>query len=729
MAETICEQCEDYFMDPRILPCLHSFCLQCIEKELSTQKAENTVLAPNTLVCPTCKEKVILPKSGLAHLPQDLRKSHEVEIAQISDKVENAKQQCEACGRSDDSGKAVAFCMQCKEFLCKICEDRHGKRPTTAFHNMLVVGQRLMKTNESSLLPLTHEQKASCPLHREYPLEAYCMVCEKLVCKNCMDFDHYRHRSRCNLLSEVAGWEMEKLQACQADCDREIASLGDAIGRCRDTMGRIDARKKEVDAVINESLEKVRQALLMQNKIIRSAKMSDLEAQVKELEAVRDRLSLASRMMLDAQSHTHAQQLSTKKVLAERTTKLRKDFEQCKLHPTRSDQFTTYISTEVTLSKMISLGCVSSGGHQPPGTSDAGYIPLAVVGKQRIIKVVANDKDGQPYKSGGDKVEAKLIQGGSQCRAIKMKTIDHGDGTYSVCFVPQCSGKHELQVTVADIHIRGSPFNFFVSHPRQTPYTAMSAAQHIPTYSHPVDIAVTEEGILALAETGHHTVTLYSKAGRKIHSFGFANSSGHADGQFHSPSAVTIRGDLMYVCEAGNNRIQKFSLRKRSFLSRFGSKGQGNWQFSNPRGIITDPEGKVFVADYGNHRIQVFKNDSSFAYSFPCKHPWGLAFDVLGHLHVAVNGSNSIHIFKPDGTVLTSYGRGSIRNPSGIAINGEGYIAISENGGRNRLWIYGPDYALVHTLSDQFKRGGGIACDNDGDFWVTDYGSNRITKY
>ena len=107
----------------------------------------------------------------------------------------------------------------------------------------------------------------------------------------------------------------------------------------------------------------------------------------------------------------------------------------------------------------------------------------------------------------------------------------------------------------------------------------------------------------------------------------------------------------MYVSDQGNNRVRKFSVGQQSYISKFGSIGQGKGQFSSPRGICVDPEGKVYVADYNNHRIQVFHNDDSFAYSFDCQiSPWGLAFDLQGRLHVAANGYNCMRVFTPEGT-------------------------------------------------------------------------------
>ena len=95
----------------------------------------------------------------------------------------------------------------------------------------------------------------------------------------------------------------------------------------------------------------------------------------------------------------------------------------------------------------------------------------------------------------------------------------------------------------------------------------------------------------------------------------------------------------------------------------------------------------------------------SFAYIFKCQqNPWGLAFDPQGRLHVASYSSNCIQVFSPEGTSLTSYGTGTLNKPSGIAIDAEGYIAVSEyhnlstSCDYSRLWVFAADQSLVHTV-------------------------------
>jgi DNA-binding beta-propeller fold protein YncE len=43
-----------------------------------------------------------------------------------------------------------------------------------------------------------------------------------------------------------------------------------------------------------------------------------------------------------------------------------------------------------------------------------------------------------------------------------------------------------------------------------------------------------------------------------------------------------------------------------AFLYTWGTKGSGNGQFNDPKGIAVDPQGYIYVADTANHRIQKF---------------------------------------------------------------------------------------------------------------------------
>jgi DNA-binding beta-propeller fold protein YncE len=93
--------------------------------------------------------------------------------------------------------------------------------------------------------------------------------------------------------------------------------------------------------------------------------------------------------------------------------------------------------------------------------------------------------------------------------------------------------------------------------------------------------------------------------------FGFLirwGSPGTGDGQFIFPSglATNAAGRVVYVADSGNHRIQVFDAAG-NFLRTFGGEGSGDGQFIAPFGVATDAAGRVvYVVDTFNHRIQKF---------------------------------------------------------------------------------------------------------------------------
>jgi RHS repeat-associated protein len=66
------------------------------------------------------------------------------------------------------------------------------------------------------------------------------------------------------------------------------------------------------------------------------------------------------------------------------------------------------------------------------------------------------------------------------------------------------------------------------------------------------------------------------------------------------------------VVDRGNNRVQEFKLTVKEgkssgeYVAQFGTSGTGNGQFKEPQGIVLDKEGHPWVADAGNNRLQEF---------------------------------------------------------------------------------------------------------------------------
>jgi DNA-binding beta-propeller fold protein YncE len=104
-----------------------------------------------------------------------------------------------------------------------------------------------------------------------------------------------------------------------------------------------------------------------------------------------------------------------------------------------------------------------------------------------------------------------------------------------------------------------------------------------------------------------------TRDGNVVMRLGTAGVAGETESTFSGPCDVAIghNGDIFVADGHQNNRIVKFS-QDGKFIKAWGSKGAGQGQFSVPHTIAIDSQGRVFVGDRGNLRIQIFDQDGKW---------------------------------------------------------------------------------------------------------------------
>jgi DNA-binding beta-propeller fold protein YncE len=105
---------------------------------------------------------------------------------------------------------------------------------------------------------------------------------------------------------------------------------------------------------------------------------------------------------------------------------------------------------------------------------------------------------------------------------------------------------------------------------------------------------------------------------------------------FHRPTNLALAADgSMYVTDGyGNARVHKFSPEGRLLFS-WGGPGVGPGQFNLPHGIALDREGRVFVADRENSRIQIFSPRGEFLAEWT---------DVARPMQVFIDGEDNVFV-------------------------------------------------------------------------------------
>jgi len=176
----------------------------------------------------------------------------------------------------------------------------------------------------------------------------------------------------------------------------------------------------------------------------------------------------------------------------------------------------------------------------------------------------------------------------------------------------------------------------------------------------PVGLAMDEAtGWLYVADSQKHKVRVYSSDdGKFLFEFG---QRGNGDGEFNAPTYLSIGNGKLYVSDSANYRIQIFDLRGK-FLKKFGSMGDQPGKFARPRGVAVDSAGHVYVTDAVLNNLQIFDDEGRFHLSVGAGRrgpglfslPAGVHVDGKDKIYVADSYNGRVQVFQYLGKKITA---------------------------------------------------------------------------
>lgn len=206
-----------------------------------------------------------------------------------------------------------------------------------------------------------------------------------------------------------------------------------------------------------------------------------------------------------------------------------------------------------------------------------------------------------------------------------------------------------------------------------------------------------------------HIVLKFSPEGELLMTLGEKGVPGDDESHFRMPSDVLVAEDgSIFVADGhnagGNNRIVKLAA-DGTFLAAWGETGGEDGEFRDPHALAMDSQGRLFVGDRGNSRIQIFDQEGNHLYTWTqFGRPSGLYIDEDDVLYATDSESNLG------------------RNPGwrrGI------YIGSAATG-----WVsaFIPD-PVEDQDSSATSGGEGVATDAHGNVYSAEVGPRRLRKY
>ena len=169
-------------------------------------------------------------------------------------------------------------------------------------------------------------------------------------------------------------------------------------------------------------------------------------------------------------------------------------------------------------------------------------------------------------------------------------------------------------------------------------------------FNQPHGLYVDNEGNVWAADNGARNgkgaiVVKFSPTGQVLMTLGKAGMPGNAEGFFNGASSVVVapNGDIFVGDGHGgntNDRVVKFD-RSGKQIATWGKHDKGQGEFDQLHGIAMDSQGRIFVADRGNSRVQIFDSNGKFVAEWKqFGRPSDVSIDKNDVIYVADDQSN-----------------------------------------------------------------------------------------
>jgi len=225
-------------------------------------------------------------------------------------------------------------------------------------------------------------------------------------------------------------------------------------------------------------------------------------------------------------------------------------------------------------------------------------------------------------------------------------------------------------------------------------------------FAMPHGLTVGPDDNVWITDVALQQVYKFSHDGRLLLTIGERGVAGADASHFDRPTKVAVATDGSFYVSDGyrNSRVVKFAPDGR-FLREWGTRGTGPGQFDLPHGIAVDARGRVYVADRGNARVQVFDDTGRYLAEWKgaeLGRPFDVAIGTGGTVVIADGGDipkeppdrAAVVVARPDGTVVERFARfgvydGELYRAHAVAVAPDGSIYVGDANGRVQKFVDG----------------------------------------
>ena len=630
--EVSCSVCMCMFTTPKQLPCLHSFCLHCLNGIQRTSGIHGKI------TCPECRKQFDIPRSGdPSEFPTNFRINRLLDVLAIKEcNTAGVK-----CGNCDKRSAETLYCFQCCCFWCGECISAHNIIRANKQHKTLA-----LKDFQDQDIEAVLKRPAFCQTknHENKELEFFCKVCQVAICNACAVTEHEGHKK---VILETAANE-KKLQIAS-----RIKSLKDIEQEKRNQVEKIEQDSMEVQVQVADVKGKVQTSAEQLIAIIEAKKQDIFNA-------------------VDKQAHDCLKGLTSKK------DQIEDELEKIQSAIKRTETLLEQSSS----AEILGLSKTFDTFRQEHGVKfnfDSKSIPrFSYIDNVELINLMKGKGIGNVktifYETRAQPARAKCFR-----PLLSFGGFGESVGKLGTPWGVAVNDRDEIAVTELN-NSRVSVFSSDGTHLRSFGKYGKNNGE----LTYPRGIAFDKHGNIIVADAGNHRIQVFSMNGKFLRRFG---EMGKLDHQLNSPHGLSIsRNGNIIVVDRFNKLIKIFSSGGEC-LHKFGGEGS----LVDPLHCIQ--QGEYFiVSDFHDRCIKMFDREGNFAFKFGMvgnkdeefKQPAFLSVNKEGLLMVCEYGNYRVQVFDLSGKFVTKFGSrgsraGEFQFPVATASLGDGRVVVSDS--------------------------------------------------
>ena len=449
--EVTCSVCIHLYTNPKQRPCLHIFCLECLN-DLARTSARH-----GKIKCPICQTEVAVPESGtMETLPSCFYVKNLLDTLAIK--------QCNTskvtCGNCDEKSEEACYCFHCGKFWCKDCLNAHNILKENKEHRVLALKDFQDEDVEDVLSRPAFCQKE---LHEKEVLKFYCKVCEVPVCQNCVIVEHNKHdveylevctrtvkESTSSKLSTV-----KETSQIFSSCIRELEEASRILKhRSKTTTRQIQETADSLISNIQRHKEELIAKVENETKTLLERKMKEKAELQDKLKKSKEFVSHAERLL---ERSTGAELLRSKTAIDEHFNEL----EPLGIVPDAllsTAGWATFLKNQ-KVSQTIQESPIGRLEKSATVANQCSVEELQGVtaGLQTEIEVITRNFHGEQYYCQGDYIAVDVASTQGEHLGAEIKIIDRNNGRYTISFTPREPGQPIITIRVNGETIRQFP--------------------------------------------------------------------------------------------------------------------------------------------------------------------------------------------------------------------------------------------------------------------------------